>query len=169
MVFFCAAKTAQDQVLPLAEARGDGPCWEPHAVCSDLVAGCAARLQALGVVPATVYLPILVEVDQVHQQLVADSAYEARWVPANTVAGARRKHSDVPAVNLASALQGKQTRQSARRSLLSGPRAKALRPPQPPKSGLLHSYSQASHHATCFMHVAVQGSLALLPTPLPCE
>jgi len=74
-------------------------------VCKDdLITGCAARLQALGVVPATVYLPILVKVDQIHQQLVADGADEARRVPANAVAGTGRKHGDVPAVNLASAL-----------------------------------------------------------------
>lgn len=82
-----------------------------RAACSDLITGCAARLQALGVVPATVYLPILVKVDQIHQQLVADGADEARRVPANAVAGTGRKHGDVPAVNLASALRGKQTRQ----------------------------------------------------------
>lgn len=73
---------------PRAGLRGDGQRWGPQAACSDLVAGCAARLQALGVVPATVYLPILVKVDQIHQQLVADSADEAGRVPAHTVAGA---------------------------------------------------------------------------------
>ena len=54
---------------------------------SDLVAGCAARLQALCVVPATVDLPILVKVDQIHQELIADGADKAGWVPADTVAG----------------------------------------------------------------------------------
>lgn len=91
-------------MLPKAQLRGHGQGLSPHAACSDLIAGCAARLQALGVVPATVDLPILVKVDQIHQQLVADGAYEARGVPANPVAGARCKHGDVPAVNLASAL-----------------------------------------------------------------
>lgn len=74
---------------------------------TDLVTGCTARLQALGVVPAAVDLAVLVEVDQVHQELVADGAYEAGGVPANPVAGARREHGDVPAINLASALRGK--------------------------------------------------------------
>lgn len=103
----------------MAGPRGDGRSWPlpprpptPPAACSDLIAGCAAWLQALSVVPATVDLPVLVKVDQIHQQLVADGADETRRVPADTVASARRKHGDVPAVNLASALQGKQTGQS---------------------------------------------------------
>lgn len=63
-------------------------CWAglPHRVRADLVTGCTARLEALGVVPATVYLPVLVKVDQVHQEFIADSAYEAWRVPANTMA-----------------------------------------------------------------------------------
>lgn len=103
-------------------AYGFLPCRNHRTTCwlwcnpgsradSDLVAGCAARLQALRVVPATVYLPILVKVDQIHQELVADSADKAGWVPADTVSGTRRKHSNVPAVDLASALQGEQKRQ----------------------------------------------------------
>lgn len=95
---------ATGQHVGYGKLRGDGQGCMPQGVCSDLVAGCAARLQALRVVPATVYLPILVKVDQIHQELVADSAYKARWVPANAVAGSRCKHSDVPAINLASAL-----------------------------------------------------------------
>ena len=106
--------------MPKAQVRGDRQGSGPQAARSDLIAGCAARLQALGVVPATVDLPILVKVDQIHQQLVADGAYEARRVPANPVAGARRKHGDVPAVNLASALRGNQTRQYKHQRHLSG-------------------------------------------------
>lgn len=71
---------------------------------SDLVAGCAAWLQALCMVPATVDLPILVKVDQIYQELIADGANKAGWVPADTVAGARCKHSNVPAIDLAATL-----------------------------------------------------------------
>lgn len=52
---------------------------------SYLIACGAAGLEALGVVPATVDLPILVEVDQVDQQLVADTADEAGRMPADAV------------------------------------------------------------------------------------
>lgn len=52
---------------------------------SYLIARSTAGLEALGVVPATVDLPILVEVDQVDQQLVADTADEAGRVPADAV------------------------------------------------------------------------------------
>lgn len=84
---------------------------KPAGVCSNLIAGCTARLQALSMVPATVYLPILVKVDQIHQELIADSAYEARRVPANAMASAGCKHSDVSTIDLASTLRGKQKRQ----------------------------------------------------------
>lgn len=52
---------------------------------SYLIACGAAGLEALGMVPATVDLPILVEVDQVDQQLVADTADEAGRMPADAV------------------------------------------------------------------------------------
>lgn len=52
---------------------------------SYLITCSAAGLEALGVVPATVDLPILVEVDQIDQQLVADAADEAGRVPADAV------------------------------------------------------------------------------------
>lgn len=52
---------------------------------SYLIAGSAAGLEALGVVPATVDLPILVEVDEVNQQLIADTADEAGRVPADAM------------------------------------------------------------------------------------
>ena len=50
-----------------------------------LIAGGAARLQPLGVVPSAVDLPVLVEVYQVHQQLVAHAAHEAGRMPAHAV------------------------------------------------------------------------------------
>jgi len=81
-----------------------------------LVAGGAARLQPLGVVPAAVDLPVLVEVDEVHQQLVAGAAHEAGRVPAHAVTGARRKHGDVAAVYLAAALRRRRRRRGERLS-----------------------------------------------------
>lgn len=74
---------------------------------SYLVARCAPGLEALGVVPAAVNLAVLVEVDQVDQQLVADAADEAGRVPANAVPSSRGKDSHVPAVDLPAALSGK--------------------------------------------------------------
>ena len=82
--FFLCSKPLDDVLV--IQQRADGQCCKPHGECTDLVTGCAAWLQALGMVSATVYLPILVEVDQIHQELIADSAYEAGWVPANTMA-----------------------------------------------------------------------------------
>lgn len=74
-------------------------------MCHYLVAGGAARLQPLGVVPAAEDLAILVEVDEVHQQFAAGAADEAGRVPAHGVTRPRRKYGDVTAVYLASALE----------------------------------------------------------------
>lgn len=104
--FFFLCRKSLDDVLVAQQRAGRQGC-KPHGECTDLITGCAAWLQALSMVPATVYLPILVEVDQIHQELIADSTYEAGWVPANTVACAWCKHGDVPAVNLATTLWGK--------------------------------------------------------------
>lgn len=71
-----------------------------------LIAGGAAGLQPLSVVPSAVDLPILVEVDEVHQQLLAHAADEAGGVPAHAVTRPRGEHGDVAAVYLASALEG---------------------------------------------------------------
>ncbi|TNN29514.1 hypothetical protein EYF80_060337 [Liparis tanakae] len=79
--------------------------WSMPVGGRDARTGGAARLQPLGVVPAAVDLPVLVEVDEVHQQLVAGAAHEAGRVPAHAAAGARRKHRDVAAVYLAAALR----------------------------------------------------------------
>lgn len=70
-----------------------------------LIAGCAAGLQPLGVVPPAEDLPVLVEVDEVHQQFAAGAADEAGRVPAHAVTRPRRKHGDVAAVYLSPALQ----------------------------------------------------------------
>lgn len=52
---------------------------------SHLIAGGAAWLQSLGVMPAAVDLPVLVKVDEVHQELVAQAAHEAGRVPTHAV------------------------------------------------------------------------------------
>ena len=51
-------------------------------------------------VPTTVDLPFLVEVDEVHQQLVTHAAHEAARVPTHAVARPRRKHCNVTSVYL---------------------------------------------------------------------
>lgn len=70
----------------------------------DLVTGRAPRLQSLGVVPAAVDLAILVEVDKVHQKLLASAANEAGRVPTHSMASSGCKHSNVAAVYLATTL-----------------------------------------------------------------
>ncbi len=50
-----------------------------------LIAGGAAWLQPFGVVPPAVDLPILVEVNEVHQELIAHAAHEAGWMPTHAV------------------------------------------------------------------------------------
>lgn len=50
-----------------------------------LITSGAAWLQPLGVVPAAVDLPVLVEVDEVHQELIAHAAHEAGWVPTHAM------------------------------------------------------------------------------------
>lgn len=75
-----------------------------------LIAGGAARLQPLSVVPAAVDLSILVEVDEVHQELITHAAHEAGRVPAHAVARPGSKHSDVAAIYLPSTLKRKRSR-----------------------------------------------------------
>ena len=57
-----------------------------HVLGIYLITGGAARLQPLCVVPATVDLPILVEVNEVHQELVAHAAHKAGRMPAHAMA-----------------------------------------------------------------------------------
>ena len=76
-------------------------------LCPDdryLVAGLTAGLEPLGVVPSAVDLPLLVEVDEVHQQLAAGGALEALGVPAAALPRPARKHRNVPAADLPLAL-----------------------------------------------------------------
>lgn len=53
-----------------------------------LIAACTSWLLAVSVMASTVQLPFLPEVDHVHQQLIAGTAHETRWVPQLVVAGA---------------------------------------------------------------------------------
>lgn len=75
--------------------------------CMYLVTGRAAWLQPLGVVPAAENLSVLVEVDEVHQELLAQAAHKAGRVPAHSVTRSGYEHSNVAAIYLASTLAGK--------------------------------------------------------------
>ena len=55
--------------------------------------------------PAAEEFPVLVEVDEVDEQLLADGANEAGRMPDAVLSGTRRRHADVTAVNVAGALQ----------------------------------------------------------------
>lgn len=71
-----------------------------------LIAGSAAGLQSLSMVPAAVDLSILVEVDEVHQELFAHAADKAGGMPTHAVTCPRCKYRDIAAIYLASALEG---------------------------------------------------------------
>lgn len=60
-------------------------CVCVHVMSIYLIAGGAARLQSLCVVPAAVDLAVLVEVDEVHQELVAHTAHKAGRMPTHAV------------------------------------------------------------------------------------
>lgn len=74
-----------------------------------LVAGGAAGSEELGMVPAAVDPPVLLEVDEVHQGLVAEVAGEAGRVP-KLVPQPRRRNPWVPFVQPPTTLQGRGTR-----------------------------------------------------------
>lgn len=74
--------------------------WNNH-----LVAGLAAGLEPLSVVPATVNLSILVEVDQIDQQLVAGRALETLRVPAAAVSRPTGKHCHISTADLSATLE----------------------------------------------------------------
>lgn len=84
---------------------GRGGAWEGSG--GHLVTGLAARLQPLGVVPSTVDLSVLVEVDEVHQQLGAGGALETLGVPTAAVPRPTGEHRYVPATDLSAALEKK--------------------------------------------------------------
>ena len=77
----------------------------PHQ--THLIAGRAARLGRLRMVSTAVELAVLVEVDQVDEQLLADGAGKAGGVPDPLGARARSCHADVSAEDRVSALQDK--------------------------------------------------------------
>lgn len=70
-----------------------------------LVAGLAAGLESLGVVPAAVDLSVLEEVDEIDQELAAGDAPEALRVPTAAVTGATGKHGYVSTADLSAALE----------------------------------------------------------------
>lgn len=53
---------------------------------SHLITGRTSRFESLSMVATTEDLPVLVEVDKIHQQLVTHAAHKALWVPAHPVA-----------------------------------------------------------------------------------
>lgn len=79
---------------------GWGSWWDSH-----LIAGLAAGLEPLGVVPATVDLSVLVEVDQIDQQLTAGGTLETLRVPAAALSGPTGKHCYVSTADLSATLE----------------------------------------------------------------
>lgn len=77
----CGTEAGSELLLGSEEPQGV-TCLGSH-----LVAASAARLLAVSVVAATEQLPLLPEVDHVHQQLAAGAAHEAGRVPQPVVAG----------------------------------------------------------------------------------
>ena len=76
-----------------------------YAVCSVyLITGRAAWLGGLGVVPAAEELPVLVEVDEVDEEFLADGAGEAGGVPDPGGPGPGGPHTDVTAQDTVTAL-----------------------------------------------------------------
>lgn len=69
-----------------------------------LVAGLAAGFDVLGVVPAAVDVSVLIEVNEIHQQLVTGSALEALRMPAGAVTRSGCKHRYVTAADLPATL-----------------------------------------------------------------
>jgi len=61
--------------------------------------------------PATEEFPVLVEVDEVDEQLLADGADKAGRMPDAVLSGTRGRHANVAAVNVAGTLKIRQKRQ----------------------------------------------------------
>jgi len=76
-----------------------------HGRRTHLITGGAARLQRLGVMPSTVKLTLPIEVDEIHEQLLADATREARRVPAGVGPRARCEHADIATRQALLALQ----------------------------------------------------------------
>lgn len=90
--------------MELSTPRPPPPGDRPH-----LVTGLAAGLQPFGVVPAAVDLPVLVEIDQIHQQLAAGDTLETLGVPAASLTRPAGKHSYVSTADLPATLEKKHT------------------------------------------------------------
>lgn len=71
---------------------------------TNLIAGLAAWAQALSMVPPTVHLASMVEVDEVNKQFPAGGTHKALWVPTGAQACTACKHCDVPTSDLLSTL-----------------------------------------------------------------
>lgn len=72
-------------LVPISSSR--------KAPVTHLVAGRASRLQRLGVVPSAIQLPLSIEVDEIHKQLLTDATREARRMPARVWSSSRREHT----------------------------------------------------------------------------
>lgn len=70
-----------------------------------LIAGLAAGLEPLSVVPTTIYLSILVEVDQINQQLAAGGTLETLRMPTAAVSCSTRKHGYIAPADLSATLE----------------------------------------------------------------
>lgn len=55
-------------------------------MCTYLITGGASWLQPFSMMAPTIDLAVLVEVDEVHQELLAHAAHKAGWVPTHVVA-----------------------------------------------------------------------------------
>ena len=77
-----------------------------HRVPFHLITGRAARLCGLCMVSTAVEFAVLVEVDEIHQQLLADGACEAGGVPDSGRACSRGGNADVSTQDSIPALQG---------------------------------------------------------------
>lgn len=97
-----ALKTAEVLHVPVSCL-----CLRTFIRQNNLIAGLAARLQPLSVVPAAVDLSFLEEVDQIHQQLAAGGALETLRVPTAALCCPTGKHRYVSTADLPLALQKK--------------------------------------------------------------
>ncbi len=76
-----------------------------NSIISYLVTSRTPRLDGLSMMPAAIELPLLVEVDEIDKELVADAADEASWMPKAVGAAAGRGDADVAAVDRHRALK----------------------------------------------------------------
>ena len=67
---------------------------------TNLIARRASGLDSLGVMPSAEELPVLVEIDEVHQKLFADVAHKTPWMPQVVGSGSGCRHTDIPTAHL---------------------------------------------------------------------